>query len=211
MKNFNFAKKTSIFCWEHSNNGWLATCLENSCQLRFFLQQRTSQGKPSSSTAQSSDLAPAMPTALSFHPALPGSAPELHALYSGKSKFGDRPAQQLRSQILPLFVCVRVSFGGAGEISQFCYLKSVLDKYFSDSPLSPLKAFLYRKQFPFSSQPKRTTSSLQFDWIWQWKYHSCSSDLAVKSKNHSPEIKIKEPGEEGALKWPQSDLSFPDL
>lgn len=113
------------------------------------------------------------------------------------------------------FLCVwggGVLFGGRGEeISQFCYLKPVLDKYFSDSPLSPLKAFLNRKQFPFSSQPKRTTSSLQFDWIWQWKYHSCSSDLAVKSKNHSPEIKIKEPGEEGVLKWPQSDLSFPDL
>lgn len=76
------------------------------------------------------------------------------------------------------------------EISQFCYLKPLLDKYFSDSPLSPLKAFLYRKQFLFSSQPKRTRSSQRFDWIWQWKYCLCSSNLAVKPENHSPEIKI---------------------
>lgn len=156
-------------------------------------------------------------TSLQPCPLLSASIPHCPALHQSSmlstQGFGDRPAQQLRSQILP-FLCVwgGFLFGGRGEeISQFCYLKPVLDKYFSDSPLSPLKAFLYRKQFPFSSQPKRTTSSPHFDWIWQWKYHSCSSDLAVKSKNHSPEIKIKEPGEEGVLKWPQSGLSFPDL
>lgn len=156
MENFSFAKKTSIFCWEHSNNGWLATCLENSCQLCFFLQQRTSQGKPSSSAAQSSDLTPAMPwlSASILH------CPALHQNSMLSPQGRESLVMDLcrNSEHLKYFF-----FFFLKEISQFCYLKPLLDKYFSDSPLSPLKAFLYRKQFLFSSQPKRTRSSQRFD------------------------------------------------
>lgn len=43
--------------------------------------------------------------------------------------------------------------------SSHIFTTSVQLRYFSDSPLPPLKDFLYRKQFPFLSLLKRTRSS----------------------------------------------------